>query len=139
MLCPCLTIRLPPPEQLGGQQREGGDQQASDDEERARDIAGRRDPGDPRRGDGEHKDGSKRADQQRAEVHAEPEPACLLQAPAGWFAPVIRDETWDPPEVGEDMDGDQREPEQSTHAGLCARRQAIRCSSAGSGSRSSRA
>ncbi|TMC24956.1 MAG: hypothetical protein E6J36_06385 [Chloroflexi bacterium] len=32
------------------------------------------------------------------------------------FAPVVRDETWDPPEVGEDMDGDQREPDQNTEA-----------------------
>src|SRR5438270_13103894 len=110
-----LTARLPPPEKLGSEKREGDDQHARDEEEGARAIPGRRDPRAPRGGDGKHENGGEHAAKPRAEVHTEPEPAswCVL---CGMVAPVVREAPWKPPEVGDDMDGEQREPEQGTHA-----------------------
>ena len=36
---------------------------------------------------------------------AKSEPTSWDKASAGWFAPVVRDETWSSPDIGEDMDG----------------------------------
>ncbi len=105
---------LPPPERSGGKERKDGDNRANDYGSGDRLV--RLAPGDPRYGDGEQEDGGERAAHQRAEVHAESEPASWSKAPAGWVAPVVRDEMWDPPDVGEDMDGDQRKPDQDTEA-----------------------
>src|SRR6266516_3212518 len=73
MLCPCLTVHLPPPERSGGKERKGGDKQASDEGTRANLVC--LDPSEPRCRDGEQEHGGDRAEHQCAEVHAEPEPA----------------------------------------------------------------
>src|SRR5436853_1706429 len=93
---PCLIVHLPPPERSGDKEHQCGDNQADDQGSGDR-LAGLA-PDDPRCGAGEQEDSGDRAGQQCAEVHAKPEPACLLQAPAGWFSPVVRDQTWGPPD-----------------------------------------
>ena len=98
------------PPRSGDKEHQCGDNQAND--QGGGNHLGRLAPDDPRCGAGEQEDGGNRAGQQRAEVHTKPEPACLLQAPTGWFSPVVRDQTWGPPEVGADMDGNHREPDQ---------------------------
>src|SRR5207247_298681 len=108
------AVHLPPPERSGGKKRKDGDKQANDHGSRDRPV--RLAPDNPRGSAGEQENGGEQAGQQRAEVHAEPEPASWGQAPAGWVAPVVRDEMWGPPDVGEYMDGDQREPDQDTEA-----------------------
>src|SRR5437764_5142100 len=96
----------------GDQQRKDGGKQANDYGSRDRFV--RLAPDSPRGSAGEQEDGGDRADQQSTEVHAEPAPTSRGIALAGWSAPVVRDETWDPPDVGEGMDSNQREPDQDT-------------------------
>src|SRR5438105_5837970 len=114
-LCPCFAVRLLPPEQPGGTKREGGDEQAGDDEQRARAFARRRDPRAPGSGQWTDEQRGDRAAEQRAEVHTKPEPASwgVLRR---MRAPVVRETPRNPPEVGEDVDGDQREPDQRAQA-----------------------
>src|SRR6266487_423982 len=102
------------PPRSGDQKRKNGDKQANDHGSGDRLV--RLAPDNPRSSAGKQEDGGDRASQQRAEVHPEPAPTSCCKALAGWFAPVVRDETWDPPGVGEDMDSDQREPDQDTEA-----------------------
>ena len=96
----------------GDQQRKDGGKQANDHGSGDRFV--RLAPDSPRGSAGEQEDGGDRADQQNTEVHAEPAPTSRGIALAGWSAPVVRDETWDPPDVGEGMDSNQREPDQGT-------------------------
>ena len=108
-----LTISLQPP-RSDDQKREDGDKQAND--HGSGDLRVRLAPDNPRSSAGEQEDGSDRTSQQRAEVHAEPAPTSFCKVLAGWVAPVVRDETWDTPDVGEAMEHDQREPDQDTEA-----------------------
>jgi len=106
-----LAVLLPP-ERSGDKEHQCGDNQTGD--QGGGDHLARLAPDEPRCGTGEQEDGGDRAGQQRAEVHAKPEPASWDKAPAGLFSPVVRDQTWGTPDIGEDMDGDHREPDQDT-------------------------
>ena len=111
-LRPCVSVPLPPPERSGDKEHQCGDKHA--DDQGGGDCLARLAPDEPWCGAGEQENGGERAEQQRANVHAKPEPTSWGEAAAGLFSPVVRAQTWGPPDVGEDMDGDYREPDQDT-------------------------
>jgi len=65
---------------------------------------------------GKQEDSGDCASQQRTEVHPEPAPTSRGIALSGGFALIVCYETWDLPGVSEDMESDQREPDQDTEA-----------------------
>src|SRR5436305_10099537 len=96
-----LTLSLQPP-WSGDQKRKDGDKKAND--HGSGDLLVRLAPDNPRSSAGEQEDSGDCTSQQCAEVHAEPAPMSCCKVLAGWVAPVVRDETWDTPDVGEAME-----------------------------------